>query len=188
MQVVLVDHLCVCDLALLPRCVRQDRFQIKHILEFKLQIFFYDLLDVQVVLVSLQGDLQDRWQFLESDELEGILLSKVVSLVLVLSIQPFLLDVLPHTVLDGVVAAHPQLYRVELVLARRLVLDVDTFYDILRLSFKESVEGSLNRRILHLLVELVAENTVELVHVLLLVDVLRVPPESLKELVSANER
>lgn len=187
MKVILVDNICSCDFAFSFWSIWQQRLKVKHVLELKLQVLLYDLLNVQIVLIPLQRYLQNRWQLLESDELECILLAEVISLILVLSIEPLLFDILFDALFDVGVASDPQLNCVELVVARGLVLNVDALDHVLSLALEEAIVGSFDWCVLHLLVELVAEDAVELVDVLLLVDVLGVPAESLKQLVSSDE-
>ena len=56
----------------------------------------------------------------------------------------------------------------------------------LKFSFEEILVSSLSLRVLHLLLQLVAQDAIELVDVLLLVPLIVVPAESLKELMSAH--
>ena len=98
---ILVDNLGLCDFTLTFWRIWQKRFKIKYITEDELQILLNYLLHLQIKLISLKRNLKYWWQFLKSDKLSSILLAKIISLVLVLSIKTLLLNILFDTFLDG---------------------------------------------------------------------------------------
>ena len=129
-------------------------------------------MNIQVILVPLKRNLKNRRQLLESDKLERILLAIVICLILVCTVETLFFDIGLHAFLDIIVSANSQLDRIELVVPTGLIIDLDTLDDVLDIAFKEPVESALDRRVLHLFIELVTELTVELVDILLGVYVL----------------
>ena len=176
---VFIDNFRFCYLTLSFRRIGQQRLKIKYVTELKFQILLDNLLDLQIELISLKRYLHHWWQFLKSDKLGCILLAIIISLVLILSIESFFLDVLFETFLDVSIAAHSQLNCVKSVIPTRLVVDIDTLNDVLHVAFKKSIESALYGRVLHLFVKLITKNAIEFIHILLRIDVLSIPAECL---------
>lgn len=107
-------------------------------------------------------------------------------LILVVAIQPLLLYVLSKAILNGLVSFHGQLNVDELLFACRLVININAFINVLNFSFEQLLKGALHRSVLHLLVELLVQDLVELADILLLVNVVDVPAECLQQLVGSH--
>ena len=143
-------------------------------------IQFYQAAYIWIEIISSKLYLQNRWHLLEPDKLDSVLLAMVWRLILVITVQLLLGHVLPETILYGLISFYIELQIVELLGPRGFVFHVYAFPDILYLTLKELLERALHGCILHLLIELLAEDLVEFTDVLLLINIINVPSERQK--------
>lgn len=104
----------------------------------------------------------------------------LICFILVVSIQFLSSNVAPEAVFYGSILLDTELQRVEDLFSGRLILDIDALDHVLEFAFEKVLIGSLHFGALHLLLEFLTENAVELVDVLLLVSLVHVPAKGTK--------
>ena len=142
----------------------------------------------KVVLEAAEVELEDGRQHLELHSLLGVLLAEALALVLVVAVEHLLLHVLVEARVQVLAPLDGHLQIVEVLVAQRDVLDLYALDVVGELAAEEVRHRPLDRRPLHLLLELVDEHAVELLHVVLHERVVRVPAERLGELLRRHRR
>ena len=121
----------------------------------------------KVVLEAAEVELEDGRQHLELHSLLGVLLAEALALVLVVAVEHLLLDVLVERGVEVLTPLDRHLQVVVLLVAQRLVVDVDARHVVGEFATEEVLHRALDRGALHLLLELLDEHAVELLHVVL---------------------
>jgi hypothetical protein len=173
-QVVLVDDITIgttlaegADVLL----AAEDRLEVKLFLESKALVVLDHGASAWVELIPIQRDLKDGRKLLEANELFSILLSVQFRLVLVIASEVLSSNVLTHTLLDSRVTFDVQRDRGKGLSPRRLEIKalVDATDYRLRFALEQAIVSSGHLSALHLLLQCVGKNAVELVNILLLV-------------------
>ena len=89
---------------------------------------------------------------------------------------------MPDAVFDARVTFHTQLQRIEYFRIDTFVIHINALYDIFKFAFEQLPVGTFEGSILHLLFQLFTQFAVKLIDVLLLVDLIDIPPKSLEQL------
>ena len=166
-----------------------DGIEIEDFLEFKPLIWLDHLPKINIVIVPAKLYLQHWGQLGEPYEFDSILLAVLFgfSFVLVGAVQSLLSNILPKRILNGLVSFNSELYGIERFFSCRFEINIYALYHILLFPFEEMFESALYWGILHLSVQLLTQNAIELTYILLLVDLLAVPAECLQKLNSPHE-
>ena len=143
-------------------------------------IIFDHPVQIRVVVESIERHLQNRWELFEPDELPGILLAELLSVILVVSIEILSLDILLYAILDSFVAFDRELQGVENFVSAGLKLNLGALNHALGDALEQVLVSALEVCVLHLPLQLVREYAVELINILLLVPLVVTPPEGLK--------
>mmetsp|Transcript_129327 Transcript_129327/g.322395 ORF Transcript_129327/g.322395 Transcript_129327/m.322395 type:complete len:237 (+) Transcript_129327:2754-3464(+) len=154
-------------------------------LEPRVQLDHVHLLKVEVKTFQLQVENWRERQ--EADALFRALFAVALSLVGVIPLQRFLRSELSQGLLDvakllSALALDVQLDVVKGFVAPRLVIDVDALDVVLEFTLKEPLDGPIHRGALHLLLDTIAQDSVQLLRIVLCEGVHRVPTERLHEL------
>ena len=109
-------------------------------------------------------------------------------MVLVIAVEELFFDVLIERSIEVFAPFNGNLQIVKILVTLRFVLDVDAAHIIRELATKKVSHRPLNRRSLHLLLQFVNKYSVEFLHVVLHERVIRVPTETLGQLLGAYTR
>lgn len=165
----------------------EEVLQVESFSEFKLLVVLHHLVKLRVVLKPVQRNLQHRRQLHKPHELLSVLLSVIGSFILVFSFQLFSSNVLADAVLNGVRSFdHTQLEGVEDLGVARLVVNVDALDHAFQSAFKQVLVCPFDRCLLHLAFQQVAQQAVEFVHILLLVEFVVRPAKCLQQFKCAD--
>ena len=85
---------------------RENGIEIQNITKLELLVVLDQVTDLEIELVSIQGDLQHWRQAFKSNEFLGILLTMHLGLVLIVSFEFFDRNVLSDAILNGVIVFH----------------------------------------------------------------------------------
>mmetsp|Transcript_7650 Transcript_7650/g.19494 ORF Transcript_7650/g.19494 Transcript_7650/m.19494 type:complete len:1162 (-) Transcript_7650:210-3695(-) len=162
--------------------------EVKPLRKLEARVHLHHLLRREVELEAQQVQLEHGRQRLEPHALLRVLLPKLVRHVLVLAVEELLGNILVERLVDVLPPLHRELQVVERLLAPRLVLHVDALDVVGELALEEVRHRPLDRRALHLLLELVDEDAVQLLHVVLHESIRRVPAEGFGQLLRRHRR
>lgn len=142
----------------------------------------------EVVLEPLELQLQHRRKIVEEHAFFRVLKAMAFGIVLVLAVERLDRRVRVKTRIDVLAPFDVQLQVHERLLARALALHVDAPHKVLGVALKQPRDSAVDGRPLHLLLELLAQDAVELLHVVLHERVDRVPAERPRQVLGRHRR
>ena len=132
---------------------RQNRVKIQDLIKPKQRVNLLHLVCLGVISKSVHLNLQDWWQFLESQELSGVLLAVTLCFVLIVASELFCFYIVHDRVFYGVTVGHAQLEAIKRVSSAGLVFYVKALDHTLGDSLEQIAVCSTNSRVLHLLLQ-----------------------------------
>mmetsp|Transcript_56186 Transcript_56186/g.171121 ORF Transcript_56186/g.171121 Transcript_56186/m.171121 type:complete len:383 (-) Transcript_56186:558-1706(-) len=158
-------------------------------LEARVQLDHVHLLEVEVEALQLQ--VQHGGEREEADPLLRALLAVPLGLVGVVALERFLRGEFPERLLDAAqflaaLALDVELNVVKRFVAARLVIDVDALDVILHLALEQALDRAIHGPALHLLLDPVAQDPVQLLYIMLREGVHRVPAKRFHQLAAIH--
>mmetsp|Transcript_18165 Transcript_18165/g.59353 ORF Transcript_18165/g.59353 Transcript_18165/m.59353 type:complete len:335 (-) Transcript_18165:347-1351(-) len=160
--------------------------EVQHLGKFEAVVHLDDRVLRKVVLESFEVQVQHGRERFEDDALFGVLQPVTLRAVLVVVLQVFRLDVLVEACVEILVPFDVKREVQESLFAVRLVVHVQALDIAHHLSPKKFVDCSLHARPLHLLLQPLAHDAIQLLHVMLLERLIGVPAERARQILGGD--